>query len=133
MIKTNDYYLSSEDKKMARRENASFHSFIIGIFPTCIFGVISFFLVWRLHATLPDILIDYLPGRSHSNPYRLYELLVITIGGFSWFICCAVLWFKMAKHTVSIKRRGITLGIWCAVCAVIFAAVEIGYRAWLFG
>lgn len=132
MLKNNDYYMSKEDRKLAAKEDQSLGRMIFALLMTCAFGVITFFLVWRMHATMPSILIDFLPGKSHANPYRLYELLVITFGGFAWFITFALLWFRLSKAETNFRRKLITLGCWCGVAAVLFAIVEVVYRVWLF-
>lgn len=121
-------YMSEEDRLRAKEENQSLGRFVLALLLACVYGVLAFFLVWRIHDVAPSLLNMYFPGEDHNDPFRLYRFITIFVGGLAWFVTFAALCFKLSKPGVSIRRKLVTLAGWCAGCGFLFLLVELAYR-----
>lgn len=121
-------YMSEEDRLLAKKENQELGRFVFALLLACAYGVLAFFLVWRIHDVAPSLLNMYFPGEEQNDPFRLYRFITIFVGGLTWFVTFAVLWFKLSRPGVSIRRRLFTLACWCGGCGLLFLLVELAYR-----
>lgn len=121
-------YMSEDDRRLANRENRALARFIFALLLACVYGVLAFFLVWRLHAVVPSLLNMYFPGKDHNDPFRLYRFITIFVGALAWFITFAALWFRLNRPDTGIRRKLFTLACWCAGCGFVFLLVELAYR-----
>lgn len=121
-------YMSEEDRLLAKKENQELGRFVFALLLACVYGVLAFFLVWRIHAVVPSLLNMYFPGEEQNDPFRLYRFVTIFVGGLAWFITFAALWFRLSRPGISLRRRLVTLAGWCAGCGFLFLMVELAYR-----
>ena len=61
MAKFTPHPMSEEDKRLARSED-SFGRFLLAFAIAAVYGVVAFFTVWKLHETVPALLLHLLPG-----------------------------------------------------------------------
>ena len=121
MAKYTPHPLSEEDKRLARSED-SFSRFLLAFAIAAAYGVIAFFTVWKLHETVPALLLHLLPGVRDGNPVRLYKALVILVAGLGWFVSLLFLLFRCNRPNLSLKKRLCSLFIWCAAAILIYLA-----------
>ena len=93
MAKFTPHPMSEEDKRLARSED-SFGRFLLAFAIAAVYGVVAFFTVWKLHETVPALLLHLLPGVRDGNPVRLYKALVILVAGLGWFVSLLFLLFR---------------------------------------
>lgn len=126
-------YMTEEDRLRAKKENQDLGRFVFGLALACVYGVLAFFFVWRMHDVLPSLLNMYFPGKDQNDPFRMYRFITIFAGGLAWFITFSVLWLKLSRLCISIRRRLVMLACWCGGCGVLFLLLEFAYRVLYLG
>ena len=121
MAKFTPHPMSEEDKRLARSED-SFGRFLLAFAVAAVYGIVAFFTVWKLHETVPALLLYLLPGVRDGNPVRLYKALVILVAGLGWFVSLLFLLFRCNRPNLSLKKRLCSLFIWCAAAILIYLA-----------
>lgn len=124
MAKFSSHPMSEEDKRLARSED-SFGRFLMAFCFAAVYGVVAFFTIWKLHETVPSLLLRLLPGVQDGNPVRLYKALVILTAGLGWFVSLLFLLFRCNRPGRPLKKRLLDLVIWCAVAALLYLAAAL--------
>lgn len=115
--------LSEEERRLARRENASLGRFFRAFLLSSLYGVIGFFAVWSLKDGVPLLALALLPRAAQSSPSRIVTYATVTVAGIGWFVTYLMLWLSLDR-TEGAGRIIKKLAVWCAAAALVWLAGE---------
>ena len=115
--------LSEEEKRLARRDNASLGRFFRAFLLSSLYGAIGFFAVWSLKDGVPLLALALLPDAAQSNPSRVITYATVAAAGVGWFVSYLALWLSLDR-TEGAGRIFQKLAVWCAAAALMWLAGE---------
>jgi hypothetical protein len=119
--------LSEEERRLARRENASLARFFRAFLLSSLYGAIGFFALWSLKEGVPLLALALLPRAAQSSPSRLVTYATVAVSGVSWFVSYLALLFAL-ERTEGARQIVKKLAIWCAAAALFWLAGEAMIR-----